>query len=53
MTVYSSAGDTETVATYAAAGVDRVVVWLPPADAGSVLAALDAHRARLADVLDG
>ncbi len=52
VTVYSSAGDIETMATYAAAGVDRVVVWLPPADTGSVLAALDAHRARLADVLE-
>ena len=32
ITVYSSGGHPETVAAYDEAGVDRVVVWLPPAD---------------------
>lgn len=48
VTVFSSMGDPAALDTYAAAGVDRVVVWLPPADELAVIAALDEHTERLA-----
>jgi hypothetical protein len=37
------------VAGYHEAGVDRVVVWLPPADEVTVLAALDTHAHQLVE----
>lgn len=52
VSVFSSAGDPGTVESYADAGVDRVVVWLPPDDRSPLLAALDAHQATLASWLD-
>jgi probable F420-dependent oxidoreductase len=41
VTVFSSGGDPAVVESYADASVDRVVVWLPPADRSTVLTALD------------
>jgi alkanesulfonate monooxygenase SsuD/methylene tetrahydromethanopterin reductase-like flavin-dependent oxidoreductase (luciferase family) len=51
VTVYSSQGDPALVAGYHEAGVDRVVVWLPPADEVTVLAALDTHAHQLVEYL--
>lgn len=51
MTVYSSQGDPALVTGYHKAGIDRVVVWLPPADETTVLAALDTHTHRLSEHL--
>jgi len=51
VSVFSSMGDPATVESYAEAGVARVVVWLPPEDRSSLLAALDGHQARLSDWL--
>lgn len=51
VTVYSSQGDPERVAGYHEAGIDRVVVWLPPADESTVLAALDTHTHQLGEHL--
>lgn len=48
ITVFSSIGDPATLDAYEAAGVDRVVVWLPPEDRDTVQAALDSHASRLA-----
>ena len=47
VSVFSSTGDRDTAATYADAGIARVVVWLPPADRDTVLAALDEHADHL------
>lgn len=52
VSVFSSAGDPGTVESYADAGVDRVVVWLPPDERSALLAALDAHQATLASWLE-
>lgn len=42
--VYSSGGDPATLESYAAAGVEQVVLSLPPADRDRVLRALDAFE---------
>jgi probable F420-dependent oxidoreductase len=47
VTVTSSMGDPATLERYEQAGVDRAVVWLPPEDPSTVLAALDTHAKRL------
>ena len=47
MTVYSSQGEPALLASYHEAGIDRVVVWLPPANESTVLAALDTHTHQL------
>lgn len=52
VSVFSSAGDPGVLESYQDAGVHRVVVWLPPEDRSTVLAALDEHQARLAPSLD-
>jgi probable F420-dependent oxidoreductase len=51
VTVYSSMGDPATLETYARAGIDRVVVWLPPQPHTAVMTALDEHATTLADWL--
>jgi alkanesulfonate monooxygenase SsuD/methylene tetrahydromethanopterin reductase-like flavin-dependent oxidoreductase (luciferase family) len=51
VSVFSAAGDPATVDRYAAAGIARVVVSLPPADRDTVWRALDRHSHRLADLL--
>jgi len=53
MTVTSSMGEPATLDRYQAAGVHRVVVWLPPATESEVMAALDTHTRRLGDVIRG
>ncbi len=47
VTVFSSQGDAEMLDRYREAGVNRVVVWLPPAESTAVIEALDAYAARL------
>jgi len=51
VSVYSSAGDPEILARYAEAGIDRVIIWLPPADRDTVWNALDIHTKQLAHLL--
>jgi probable F420-dependent oxidoreductase len=46
VTVYSSGGAPETLCAYEEAGVDRVVIWLPPEEEQVVLRALDDHASR-------
>ena len=53
VTVYSSNGDPQTLHRYRKAGVQRVVVGLPPADEHTVLTALDNQVRRLSGLLDG
>ena len=51
VTVFSSQGDAATLDQYREAGVDRVVVWLPPAETATVIEALDAYAGRLDELL--
>ena len=51
VTVFSSQGDPDTLARYREAGIDRVVVWLPPADTPTVVEALDTYARRLDEFL--
>ena len=51
VSVYSSAGDPDMVTQYADAGIDRVIVTLPPVAEDEVLQALDTHAKRLAEYL--
>ena len=51
VTVYSSQGDPALLAGYHEAGINRVVIWLPPADEATVLAALDTHTHQLSEYL--
>ncbi len=53
VSVYSSAGDPDMVAQYKDAGVERVIVTLPPVADAEVLSALDTHARRLNGILDG
>ena len=50
VTVFSSQGDAAMLDQYREAGVDRVVVWLPPAETATVIEALDAYAGQLADL---
>lgn len=47
VSVFSSTGDPRMLEQYESAGVDRIVVWLPPDDRLVVRAALDAYGAEL------
>jgi probable F420-dependent oxidoreductase len=51
VTVYSSQGDPALMSRYQNADIDRVVIWLPPADETTVLGALDEHAEQLAEHL--
>lgn len=52
VSVYSSAGDPELLSRYAAAGVSRVIVALPPVEEAAVMRALDTLATTLAGYLD-
>lgn len=51
ISVYSSTGDPSQLERYLDAGVDRVVVALPPVAAGEVIRALDRHTRELSEYL--
>ena len=52
VTVYSSQGDLALLDEYRHAGVNRTVVWLPPADEHTVFDALDSYTKQLVGFID-
>lgn len=51
VTVFSSQGDAEMLDRYREAGVDRVVVWLPPTDTATVVEALDSYAGQMDELV--